>query len=88
VCRVARPTPNGLLDSTSDILSHELFETITDPDPNSGWVAQSSLPVFGAEIGDLCQIPQFRYGAFSINGKMYKNQPEYSNKFHGCATTP
>ena len=32
-CSVAKPSPNGVLvDSTADVLSHELLETITDPD--------------------------------------------------------
>ena len=32
-CQVATPTPNGdLVDSTASVLSHEFFETITDPD--------------------------------------------------------
>lgn len=88
-CEVAQPSPNGaLIDSTSNVLSHETFETITDPDPSSGWVAQSSIPVDGAEIGDLCETPPFKYGTFTIGTKTYEVQPEYSNKYHGCANVP
>lgn len=88
-CEVAQPSPNGaLVDSTSNVLSHETFETITDPDPPSGWIAQGTLPVDGAEIGDLCETPTFGYGVFAISGKNYKVQPEYSNKYHGCANVP
>ena len=62
-CSVATPSPNGaLVDSTANVLSHETFETITDPDPpatfadllngNFGWLALNSLTEFGSEIGD------------------------------------
>lgn len=87
-CAVAQPSPNGpLVDSTASTLSHELIETITDPDGDAWW-ARSSLIEYGAEIGDICENPFGRYGAFSISGKLYAIQPEYSNKFHACATTP
>jgi hypothetical protein len=87
-CSVAQPSPNGaLVDSTSSTLSHELIETITDPDGDA-WFAQSSLVEYGAEIGDICENPFGKYGAFSISGKSYAIQTEYSNKYHSCATTP
>lgn len=87
-CSVAQPSPNGaLVDSTSSTLSHELIETITDPD-GTAWFARSSLIEFGAEIGDICESAFGTYGAFLISGKSYAIQPEYSNKFHACATTP
>jgi hypothetical protein len=87
-CSVAQPSPNGpLVDSTSSTLSHELFETITDPNGNA-WFARGSLPEYGAEIGDICENPFGRYAAFSISGKSYAIQPEYSNSYHACATTP
>ena len=67
-CSVATPSPNGaLVDSTANVLSHELFESITDPDPPGtvtdivngkfGWIALNSLIEFGAEIGDICEGP-------------------------------
>ncbi|HLZ91655.1 MAG TPA: hypothetical protein VKQ28_08060 [Candidatus Acidoferrum sp.] len=87
-CSVAQPSPNGpLVDSTSSTLSHELIEIVTDPDGDA-WFAQNSLIEYGAEIGDICENPFGQYGAFSIDGKLYAIQPEYSNKFHACATTP
>jgi len=88
-------SPNGLLvDSTSNVLSHELIETITDPDPQNypfkgaGWVAVSSLIEFGAEIGDICENAFFSYVPVSLNGRKYEIQPEYSNKYHGCSFVP
>lgn len=87
-CSVAQPSTNGaLVDSTASTLSHELIETITDPDADA-WVARNSLVDYGAEIGDLCEKPAFNYPAFTLYVKPYAIQPEYSNKYHACATTP
>jgi hypothetical protein len=84
------PTPNGLQrDSAYSALSHELFETITDPNPGSGWVNPN--PFYPAEIGDLCAYVtgQFVNGFVSPNnttlyGKAYRVQFEYSNHQHAC----
>ena len=82
------PTPNGVLvDSISSFLSHELFETITDPDTLEWWV-HSNQPFFGAEIGDNCQNLSFVYTPFFVSGQLYEIQPEYSNKYHACVTVP
>jgi len=87
-CQVLQPSPNGpLVDSTADILSHETFETITDPDGNAWWNT-FSLELFGSEIADECQNINFGYGSVRLNGKQYEIQPEYSNILHGCAFTP
>jgi len=87
-CQVQSPSPNGpLVDSTADILSHETFETITDPDGNA-WLNTVSLELFGSEIADECQNFNFGYGSVRLNGKQYEIQPEYSNFLHGCGFTP
>ena len=87
-CQVQAPSPNGLLvDSTADILSHEVFETITDPD-GTAWWNQFSLDLFGAEIGDECQNFNFGYNFVTLNGKSYEIQPEYANNLHACSYTP
>jgi hypothetical protein len=89
-CEVAQPSPNGLLDdSTNSVLSHETFEIITDPN-GDGWFAISSLPELGNEIGDLCQGPINRNNQeiapqFTIHGHLYEVQAEYSNKYHACS---
>jgi hypothetical protein len=89
-CSVAQPSPNGaLVDSTDSVLSHELFEAITDPD-QTAWFAQNSLAVLGDEIGDLCQSidltgPFFKNPISTLNGKRYEIQFEYSNTYHACA---
>ena len=93
-CAVAPPNPNGqLADSTNSVLSHELFETITDPQGDA-WVAESSSPEAGNEVGDICQgvadmngaqiVPTYQL----IAGKTYQTQLEYSNKSHRCAMKP
>jgi probable HAF family extracellular repeat protein len=75
--------PNGqLADSVNNVLSHELFETITDPDGNA-WRLQGSPD--GMEIGDLCHTAIMN---FSINGKLYDIQLEYNNFSHWCAADP
>jgi len=88
-CQVASPSPNGaVVDSTASVLSHEVFETITDPDFDAWW-SDHSLVEWGAEIGDICApvsnfYGQFLDSTFIVGGKNYKLQLEYSNKFHGC----
>lgn len=88
-CQVASPSPNGLLvDSTASTLSHELIETITDPDLDAWW-SDKSLIEQGEEIADICEpigngAGQFLDPTFIVGGKNYKIQLEYSNKFHGC----
>ena len=95
-CEIATPAPNGvLIDSTNNVLSHETFETITDPLPGLGYLNQTGGPLTGAEIGDECVLFNFSNSpgsyappTFQINGKDYAVQLEYSNKFHGCVSQP
>lgn len=87
-CSVAQPSPNSaLVDSTANTLSHELIETITDPD-GTAWVARNSLVAYGEEMADLCVTPFGQYGKVLVGGKHYAIQPEYSNKLHGCVVRP
>lgn len=91
-CQVRPGTPNGrLIDSTNSTLSHELFETITDPDIDA-WRNLTSNALFLEEIGDECEfvtfISQNAYfdpDVYSIGEKLYATQSEYSNAVHGCA---
>jgi hypothetical protein len=84
------PTPNGVQqDSTYSAVSHEVFETITDPLIDS-WINPD--PFYPAEIGDLCSYVtgQFVNGAVVpqntvLNGVTYRIQFEYSNARHGCS---
>jgi hypothetical protein len=63
-----------------------LFESITDPDINTGFRALNSGAVQGSEIGDLCGGVLF--GIFPLDSKKYEIQLEYSNFYHACASTP
>lgn len=93
-CAVQTPSPNGqLADSTNSVLSHELFETITDPNPGYAYENRTSLDLDGYEIGDECQplvnsSYDFLTPTFLINGKKYEVQLEYSNTYHACAAVP
>jgi hypothetical protein len=93
-CAVHEPTPNGkLIDSTNSTLSHEVFETITDPEPPNGFTNQITLDEEGYEISDECQPVtddngDFFIPTFPINGKKYAVQLEYSNFYHACAAQP
>jgi hypothetical protein len=92
----SRPgTPNGqLADSTNNVLSHETFETITDPD-GDGWWNSLDNGIFGEEIADECSFLLFTKTAVffdpsdvTLNGKSYVAQPEYDNAQHACTTSP
>lgn len=84
--------PNSqLIDSTDDTLSHELFETISDPDGTAWWNA-ADLSLFGNEMADECLIigpnNYFFEPTFPIDGHLYRVQSEYSNDKHACAISP
>jgi hypothetical protein len=82
--------PNGVpVDSTNNVLSHELIETITDPDANAWWNG-SDVALDGAEIGDECEFiiaNGFNPSIIHADGRIYAVQPEYSNGKHVCATS-
>jgi hypothetical protein len=96
LCSIAMPFPNGLLvDSTNNVLSHETFETITDPLPGLGYLNLTGGLLTGEEIGDECVLFNFSNSpgeysppTFSINGKNYAVQLEYSDTYHQCASVP
>jgi hypothetical protein len=92
-CSVKPGTPNGqLVDSTNNTLSHEVIETITDPDGDA-WFNFTSVPLAGQEIADECSffvfIPPssvfFDPSPITANGHHYAVQPEYSNLAHACS---
>jgi hypothetical protein len=90
-CMETGPSPNGALtDSTNNVLSHETFETITDPDGTAWWnILDNGL--YGQEIGDECSFINatgFDPSVFHVHGKVYAAQPEYSNAGHTCASAP
>jgi hypothetical protein len=94
-CQVEPGTPNGsLVDSTDNVLNHETFEAISDPD-GTAWFNTTSLPLFGSENGDECEFitfvgqnAYFNPPTFKINGHFYAVQSIYSNDVHACGTAP
>ena len=99
-CQVPTGTPNGqLIDSTNSTLSHELMETITDPEGDA-WRNFTDAPLFLAEIGDECVIEALVPVApgifavikdvetFRVGHQVFATQPEYSNEDHACAIRP
>jgi hypothetical protein len=89
----ARPDgPNGqMADSTNNVLSHEVVETITDPLGNAWW-NQLNNGLFGQEIADECSFLEFTPtdvffdpSVVRLNRKLYALQPEYSNLLHACS---
>lgn len=99
-CSVRPGTPNGqLVDSTDNTLSHETFETITDPD-GTAWFNFTAVVLEGAEIGDECSFfvilptgPKTAEAFFdpsvsTIGFHRYAVQPEYANNEHACGSNP
>ena len=79
------PSPNSDQDSDAEIsiTSHELMETVTDPNLDA-W-----FDLTGSEIGDKCA---YDYGSpaadghnITMNGHPYIVQQEFSNADLGCA---
>ena len=74
---------NGYFDGFSIVGGHEYGETITDPQPNSGW-----LDGRGSENGDKCAWIASGQGAASnisigSGGHFYAVQSLWSNAFNG-----
>lgn len=77
---------NGQFDGFSIVGGHEYAETITDPEPNSGW-----LDSRGSEIGDKCAwiAPGSGPGGatdISLGSSKYAVQSLWSNAIGGCTT--
>lgn len=93
-CVLAPPNPNSaMIDSTNSALSHELFETISDPFIDA-WIAENSSPEAGNEMADICHGPGNGSGEIIapeyllLKGHTYQTQLEYSNFRHGCVVSP
>jgi hypothetical protein len=71
-------------DAQVSVLSHETFETITDPDPNNQWFEPSGSS-FG-EIGDYCAWHIFHVTL--TTGNAYNMQLEYDNHQNACTASP
>ncbi|WIG61483.1 MAG: hypothetical protein OJF49_004231 [Ktedonobacterales bacterium] len=85
------PNHDPLADSAINVISHEQFESISDPLPNDapGWyddVAEHTRE--GGEIGDKCVTFYGNIGSdggnVSLNGHRYIVQGEWSNLSNSC----
>jgi serine protease len=65
------------LDGFSIVGGHEYAETVTDPQPSSGYVDSN-----GEEIGDLCAWDNDQ--TISLDTGTFAMQPLYSNSAGGC----
>ncbi len=72
------PGPGGLLDGVSTVEGHEYSESITDPQPFSGWNS------FQGEIGDLCAWQSPPGGDITLSTGKFAVQGLFSNKTHSC----
>jgi hypothetical protein len=91
-CQVQPGSPNGLLvDSANNALSHETFETITDPDGDA-WTNTRSVYYSELEIADECvffgSYNGYKVPTFSIGAHLYAVQLVYSNELHACSSAP
>ena len=88
-CKVQPGSVNGaLVDSTDNSLSHELIETITNPNGDA-WYNNTLITLFQSEIGDECSFfanGLFDPPTFRIGQKDYAVQSEYDNSKHACVT--
>jgi len=76
---IGGPGANGQVASDREVavVSHELFEAVTDPEGN-GWFDD-----VGFEIGDLCA----QMGSFvTMNGSPYNIQQQWNNASANCDT--
>ena len=82
-----RMAPNGswVRDGSVDILSHEVFEAVSDPHLDA-WASSD-----GKEIGDLCEDDVYRVPSNAtsgadvyLNGHPYHVQQEWSQQAHAC----
>src|ERR1700722_1101528 len=73
--------PNGTYDGLTMAAGHEYAETITDPDPTSGWWDPDDPS--GGEIADKCAFSPFSHDVTLSTG-IFAMQPLWSNKVGGC----
>ena len=70
--------PGDILDTLTEVCSHEFAEAVTDPQLNA-WFDPVTGP--GDEIGDICNRQTTRLGGFLV-------QTEWSNAQNACVVAP
>jgi hypothetical protein len=69
----------NLFDSITHASSHELAETVTDPEPRTGWIFDTSDT--SDEVADICS-------ALILTVDNYKLNSLYSNRYQRCMSDP
>jgi hypothetical protein len=77
-----------LTSATANVLSHELFEAITDPNLDAWQGGGYPLDNLGEEIGDQCVWVHLYPQKLNLLHAPYTTQNEYSNKYHMCVNKP
>ncbi|HZZ00249.1 MAG TPA: hypothetical protein VFE36_11800 [Candidatus Baltobacteraceae bacterium] len=72
----------GTYDGVTIVGGHEYSETVTDPEPNSGWLDSS-----GEENGDKCAWLKPPASNQTMNGSSFPVQGLWSNAVSGCAVS-
>jgi hypothetical protein len=88
-CELPTPTPNfdQFADSSINLMSHELFESVTDPlisawiDSNGNEIGDKCAWTFGPQVGNYLLEPN---ADVELNGHYYRVQQEWSNAANGC----
>ncbi len=89
--------PDGsIVTSQNSSLSHEMIESITDPDGDAWWNASGNLLLYGEEVSDECVWLAFDSSGAGyylddnvyLNGRPYRIQSEYNNQANLCADGP
>ncbi len=83
------PNHDNIADATLDSVSHEQFETVSDPDPGTGWYDDNVSAKLEGEIGDKCVTS---FGSLNpddsnvtLHGHPYLLQEEWSNTLGRCS---
>jgi hypothetical protein len=77
-----------LTSATANVLSHEIFEAITDPNLDAWYGGGYPINNTGEEIGDECVWLHIYSQKLSPLHPAYWTQNEYSNKYHACVNKP
>jgi hypothetical protein len=92
-CELSTSTPNfdQIADSSINLVSHELFESITDPlisawiDSNGNEIGDKCAWTFGPQVGNSTLEPN---ADIELNGHYYRVQQEWSNALNACTLSP
>lgn len=77
-----------ITSATANVLSHEIFEAITDPNLDAWFGTGYPINNGGEEIGDQCVWVHLYPQKLNLRHQAYVTQNEYSNKYHSCVDKP